>query len=110
MSFEVRYTSHFSKAIKRLAKKYPSVRTDLSALLRDIQADPMVGTPIGRSCYKVRMPIRSKGKGKSGGARVITYVRIVNNLVVLLTVYDKSEKATLTDAERDHLIDLAERL
>ena len=50
----------------------------------------MIGVPIGKGCYKVRMAISSKGKGKSGGARVITYVRIVKKVVVLLTMYDKS--------------------
>ena len=110
MSFEVRYTPAFAKAIKRLAKRYPSINSDFSALLEEIEQDPKIGTPIGKSCYKIRMPIRSKGKGKSGGGRVITYVRIVKKLVVLLTVYDKSEKASLTDAERDHLIKLADSL
>lgn len=67
-------------------------------------------TPIVKGCYKVHMAIRSKGKGKSGGARAITYVRVVNRVVVLLIIYDKSEKENITDAGRDHLIALADSL
>ncbi len=108
MSFEVRYTSVFRKALKRLGKKYPSMRSDFAAILDDLVNEPLAGTPIGKGCYKVRMAIGSKGKGKSGGARVITYVRVVNKVVWLLTMFDKSEKESLTDAERDELITIAE--
>lgn len=109
MSFSIRYTPAFSKALKRLAKKFPSVPEDFAALLKELGEDPLSGTPIGRSCYKVRMSIGSKGKGKSGGARVITYVRVINKVVILLTMYDKSEKENITEKERDHLIALAEQ-
>ena len=108
MSFKVQYTTVFAKALKRLAKKYPSLRSDYAELLDDLSHDPTTGTAIGKGCYKVRLSIGSKGKGKSGGARVITYVRVVNKLVVLLTIYDKSEKENITEKERDHLIKLAE--
>ncbi|MBK6539765.1 MAG: type II toxin-antitoxin system RelE/ParE family toxin [Flavobacteriales bacterium] len=81
-----------------------------AAPLDNLTHDPMAGTYIGRGCYKVRMSIGSKGKGKSGGARVITYVRVINKVVVLLTMYDKSEKENITEKERDHLIALAEEL
>ena len=109
MSFSIRYTPAFSKALKRLAKKFPSMRDEYAALLKELGEDPMSGTPIGRGCYKVRMSIGSKGKGKSGGARVITYVRVINKVVVLLTMYDKSEKENITEKERDHLIALADQ-
>ncbi len=57
-----------------------------------------MGTPIGKDCYKIRVLITSKGKGKgkSGGARVITYVRIVKSNVYLLDIYDKSNKAAIS--------------
>jgi len=110
MSFKVQYTTVFAKALKRLAKKYPSMSSDYAALLDELKEDPTAGTSIGKGCYKVRMAIGSKGKGKSGGARVITYVRVINNVVVLLTMYDKSEKENITEKERDHLIALADQL
>lgn len=96
--------------MKRLSKKYRSLKDDVASLGMLLAEDAMIGTPIGKGCYKVRMAISSKGKGKSGGARVITYVRIVNKVVVLLTLYDKSEKENITEKERDHLMALAEGL
>lgn len=66
--------------------------------------EPRQGTALGRGCYKVRMRIASKGKGKSGGARVITCVRVVGNVVWLLTIYDKSQQATITDKELMQLV------
>lgn len=56
------------------------------------------------------MAIRSKGKGRSGGTRAITYVRVVSRAAVPLIIYEKSEKENITDAERDHLIALADSL
>ena len=108
MSFEIRTSPIFSRELKSLAKKYPSLKGDYAKLLDELAADPTSGVSIGRSCYKVRMAIRSKGKGKSGGARAVTYVRVVRQIVILLTVYDKSEKENLTAQELDHLIAQAE--
>jgi len=62
------------------------------------------GTPIGNNCYKIRLAISSKGKGKSGGARVITYLYIQTGTVYLLTLYDKSEKADLKPNELKEMI------
>ena len=68
--------------------------------------NPTLGTPIGKDCYKLRIAIASKGKGKSGGARMITYVRIVKQTVFLMDIYDKSEQANITDKELQMLIDI----
>lgn len=66
----------------------------------------MIGTPLGRDCFKVRLAIRSKGKGRSGGARIITCVKLVRNTVILLSIYDKSDMDTISDHEIKWLIDL----
>ena len=104
MRFEVKYSPVFERAIKRLAKKYPSVRGDLAALIVELSKEPRTGAPLGKDCYKVRMAIRSKGKGRSGGARVITCVKVVKSTVILLTVYDKSETDTISDSELERLL------
>ncbi len=65
-----------------------------------------MGSPLGKDCYKIRLAISSKGKGKSGGARLITYVRIVKGAVFLIDIYDKSDKGTISDAELRLLIEL----
>ncbi len=69
------------------------------SLVESLEGNPLMGTSIGKDCYKIRMPIRSKGKGKSGGARVITYVKIVDETVYLLSIYDKSEQDSISEKE-----------
>lgn len=59
----------------------------------------MQATPIGKDCYKIRLAISSKGSGKSGGGRVITYVRLLQGKVYMLTIYDKTDRDSLTTKE-----------
>ena len=95
----------FQKQAKRLSRKYGSISQELVELGAELANDPFRNaTPLGRDCYKIRLAIKSKGKGKSGGARVITCVKILQDRVVLLSIYDKSEKDTLTAAELDRLL------
>ena len=70
MSFEVKATEHFEKRLKRLSKKYQSLLDDLSGIINELSDNPRIGTPIGKDCYKVRIAVRSKGKGKSGGSKI----------------------------------------
>ena len=107
MSFNIIVTSGFKKQAKRIAKKYKSIKLDLSKLIDSLQENPTQGTALGKDCYKLRMAITSKGKGKSGGSRVITCVKIVEQDVYLLSIYDKSEKENISDKELDELIVLA---
>lgn len=61
-----------------------------------------MGVDLGHRLRKVRMSIASKGKGKSGGARVITYTIILTQIdteIKLITIYDKSERENISDAE-----------
>jgi hypothetical protein len=71
----------------------------LFGLIEELKSDPQMGTPIGRHCFKIRLAIASKGKGKSGGARIITNFLFVDSAVFLLAIYDKSEKNNITDKE-----------
>lgn len=106
MSYKVVTISVFDKQLKRLKKKYPSVLSDLVKLVENLRENPIQGSALGKSCYKIRMPISSKGRGKSGGARVITYVKIVGDTVFLLTVYDKANKEDLEPGELNELMAL----
>lgn len=94
----------FKKAFKPLFKKYKSIDMDFEKLLDSLEANAFQGVSIGRDCYKVRISIAAKGKGKSGGARVITCVKIVNETIYLLTIYDKSEQENINDNELDQLL------
>ena len=99
MNFNVLYTENFRKEAKRLAKKYTSLKNDIENLIGKLEQDPIQGKSLGRDCFKIRMAIASKHKGKSGGARVITCVLIEDTVVYLLTIYDKSEKEDISEKE-----------
>jgi len=104
MSYKISATSDFTRELKRLQKKHSSIKADLAKLGATLKENPEQGTRIGRGCYKIRLNITSKKKGKRGGTRVITYVQIVETTVFLLTIYDKSEKESLSDAELADLL------
>jgi hypothetical protein len=106
MSYSIIATDLFDRKLKRLAKKHISLKADLLKVLEKLEENPTLGKPIGKDCYKIRIAIASKGKGKSGGARMITYVRIVGQNIFLIDIYDKSEQANITDKELQLLIDL----
>lgn len=104
MSYNVIATPKFSRALKKLAKKYDSLKTDFAKLLHDLEENPESGVFLGNSCYKIRLAISSKNQGKSGGARVITYVAVSGKIVYLLTIYDKSSKVNISDNELKELL------
>ena len=104
MSFDVISTKKFTREIKRLVKKFPSLKQEYATLIDSLEAHPIQGTLIGNDCYKIRVSIASKGKGKSGGARIITNVYITGKTVFLLTIYDKSEQDNITPKELEKLL------
>lgn len=104
MSFRIELSSNFEKQLKKLLKKYPSIKSDVFELGKLLSKNPLTGTPLGRNCYKIRMAISSKSKGKSGGARVITHIQIINETVYLLSIFDKSEKDSILESEIDILL------
>ena len=104
MNFKVKTISVFEKQAKRLIKKYASLKAELLDLVQELKDNPEKGSPIGRGCYKIRIAIASKGKGKSGGGRVIINIVITDATVFLLAIYDKAEKENLTDKELVELL------
>ena len=107
MSFNIVVSSSFEREVKALKKKYPSLKADISGLIDLLQENPFTGKSIGKDCYKIRLAITSKGKGKRGGARVLTCVKVVNNTLILLSIYDKSDKDTISDNELVSLLEEA---
>ena len=97
MNYNVIPVEKFKKAAKRLIKKYPSLKKELSELTSLLQSNPTAGTSLGNSTFKIRIAIKSKGVGKSGGARVITYVVTENKEIYLLTIYDKADLDSIDD-------------
>ena len=98
MNFEVSTTVNFDREFKQLAKKHSSLKADLLELIASLKNNPFQGDDLGKECYKVRMKISSKGRGKSAGSRVITCVKIVKQQIKLLSIYDKSEQSDISDA------------
>ena len=93
-------TSEFEKEFKRLKKKYKSISYDLRNFKTQYSINPNLGVDLGSNIKKIRITIKSKGKGKSGGARLITYDLIVNFTkygVVLVTIFDKSEVESISN-------------
>ena len=81
-----------------MAKKYASFKDDFAKFLEELIIHPLQGTELYPGIRKIRMQIKSKGKGKSGGARVITYNILINDLdgdIVLLLLYDKDIASTV---------------
>jgi hypothetical protein len=99
MSFVVRTVDKFEKESRRLLKKFPSLKSELNYLINRLEREPTTGVSIGHGFYKIRLAIRSKGKGKRGGARVITFVKVVDETVYLVTIYDKSDQSDIALTE-----------
>lgn len=107
MSCKITYTNRFAKEMKRLSKHYKSIKQDYANLLESLRENPLQGTDLGKGLRKVRMAIASKGKGKSGGARVITYtvlLKEVDSELKLLAIYDKSECESLDNKELQRIL------
>jgi mRNA-degrading endonuclease RelE of RelBE toxin-antitoxin system len=106
MKFEVSTTSTFRREAKKMLKKYPSLRQELLELNDKLSSNPTLGVKLGNNCLKIRMSIASKGKGKSGGARIITHFYIEGSTVYLLSIFDKSETDSISDSQIADLIKL----
>ena len=106
MSFNVKTISVFERQAKRLIKKFPSLKKEIQNIIIELKEEPGKWTSIGQNCYKIRLAIASKGRGKSGGSRVITHLVLKENTVYLLTIYGKSDIENLTDTEILGLIKL----
>ena len=104
MKYNVITIPPFDRQLKWLAKKFPSLKAEYATLIESLENEPIQGTLLINNCYKIRFAIKSKGKGKSGGARIISHVQIVENYVYLLAIYDKSEQENITDNELEYLL------
>ena len=94
MNYDVKTSSYFDAEAKRLAKHYPSFKSDYQDFVKSLKKNPFQGDDLGNGVRKIRMQITSKGKGKAGGARVITLNYLINeeNMdIYLLLIYDKKQ-------------------
>ena len=106
MQYRTEITGTFRKEFKRLNKRYPSLLQDIKGLREELMQNPLLGTDLGGGFRKIRMRITSKGKGKSGGARVITFTVIAavdETEINLLYIYDKADCSSISMSEMEEL-------
>lgn len=107
MKYRIEVLKTFKKEFKRLYKRYPSLREDIENLRDEILKSPNLGADLGGGLRKIRMRIASKGRGKSGGARVITFTVIVavdEAEINLVYIYDKAERESISQGELEELL------
>ncbi|MEP7170859.1 MAG: type II toxin-antitoxin system RelE/ParE family toxin [Bacteroidota bacterium] len=104
MSYKVVLTDKFKKQAKKLLKKYRSLKNELEDFETSLLSNPVQGTALGNNSYKIRLGVKSKGKGKSGGVRIITFIVTDDSEIYLLTIYDKSEIENVDDKTLEKLI------
>lgn len=104
MSNKIIVRPTFQKQAKRLARRYKSFPNDLQKLIDELKENAALGTSLGGNVYKIRLAIASKNKGKSGGARVISYAYQTAETIYLLSIYDKADTENITDSELKNLI------
>lgn len=95
MDIKVVPTESFIRDLKRISKKHKGILTDIAALSVQLKTDPTMGTDLGQNVYKIRLAISGTNQGKSGGARIITCVVVVNKTVYLSEIYLKNEYETV---------------
>jgi len=103
MEVKITTSPDFDKSYKHLKKRYRSLPSDLKDIYFELKKNPDLGKDLGKGVHKIRVAIKSKGKGKRGGARVISHNTIIAKIstqrVLLLTMYDKKDKDNITDKE-----------
>lgn len=107
MKYSVETLPDFDRQLKKLAKKYKSLKKDFEEFLSELRQNPTAGADLGKGVRKVRMAISDKGKGKSHGARVITHTTIISveeGVITLLAIYDKAAQDTISDKEIARLV------
>ena len=94
--YQIEVSELFEKQAKKLIKKYPSLAIELLTLQTQLAENPFMGVALGNDIYKIRLAVKSKGKGKSGGLRIIDYVFKSNETIYLLSIYDKSDVSSIS--------------
>ncbi|OQX74555.1 MAG: hypothetical protein B6D61_11535 [Bacteroidetes bacterium 4484_249] len=103
MNIRIETTDTFVKNFKKLTKRYKSLPNELRKLKTELLENPELGIDLGNNVRKIRIAIKSKGRGKSGGARIITHqtviIEISQRIITLVLIYDKSDKDSISKNE-----------
>ena len=107
MNFKIEIIDEFKRNFKRLSKKFRTLNTELNELITELEGNPKLGKSLGAGLYKIRLASDSKGGGKSGGFRVITYYieeTEDSEIVYLVTIYDKSEEDSIKKSDLTKMV------
>ena len=97
-------TETFTKAIKQLQKRFKNIETDCEEFVQSIQTTENLGINLGNGVFKVRIANSDKKSGKSSGYRLISYLKLIDNKLYLMYIYDKSDFETVSEKQIDDLI------
>lgn len=100
----IKDTYTFNKAVKKLKKKYKHIEKDYMAFINAIQTIDDLGVNLGGGVFKIRIANSDKNSGKSAGYRLISYLKMIDNELYLMFIYDKSEMENISEKEIDSLI------
>ncbi|NOQ35770.1 MAG: hypothetical protein GQ569_07730 [Methylococcaceae bacterium] len=103
MSFKIETTPRFDKDAKKLNKRFPKLKADLTQLVTELKNNPTMGTHLGENIYKIRLKNSSIPTGKSGGFRVISYYLFADTLY-FVTMYSKTDQENILDDELKKII------
>ena len=112
MNVEIFISENFRREAKKYLKKFRTLKEELELFQESLLQNPRQGDKLTEGVYKVRLASKSKGKGKSGGFRIINYLieveedenEDVYTTVILLSIYDKSETSSMADHQIVKLI------
>jgi mRNA-degrading endonuclease RelE of RelBE toxin-antitoxin system len=103
---QVEVTAKFNRNLRLLAKKYPNIRGDIQPIIQRLQFGELPGDQIsgvGYTIFKVRVKNSDIQKGKSGGYRVIYYLKTAKN-IILITIYSKSDTEDIAAEEIQQIL------
>ena len=98
---EVFYTPEFKRNVRAMAKKYHHIQSDVQPFIDQIQSGKLIGDKVqgtGYTIFKVRIRNSDVSRGKSGGYRVIYYLK-TPTAIILVTIYSKTEQSDVSPAK-----------
>jgi hypothetical protein len=97
-------TPNFQKSVKKLLKKYKSLLKDLEMFFEDYELLQKQAQELGSNCFKIRLANSSIPIGKSGGFRVIYFIK-QENKIYLLEIYSKSQQANISKEQITEILE-----
>ena len=100
----IKDTETFNKDVKKLKKRYKHIEKDYIDFINSIKSIDDLGINLGNNIFKVRIANSDKNRGKSSGYRLISYLKLIENELYVIYIYDKSDMENINENEIDKLI------